>query len=133
MVFVPQTCDFFFSFFRVFRGRWSQPVQMTPYICGISVRGGPLSCIHSNLTERGKHKFHWIKHTHICTHRYTLVHLMLRHSPVTDYYRSVYNISFRQLGMSFKQDLNTVVSLILDSVSNNHQHLDTERLSSGVQ
>lgn len=44
--------------FLVFRVRWSQPVQTTHYICGISVRGGRLSCIRSNSTERGKHKFH---------------------------------------------------------------------------
>uniref|UniRef100_A0A8C9X6V9 Syntaxin binding protein 5L n=1 Tax=Sander lucioperca TaxID=283035 RepID=A0A8C9X6V9_SANLU len=35
------------------RGRWSQPVQMTRFTCGISVRGGQLSSIHSNSTERG--------------------------------------------------------------------------------
>ncbi|KAM7380761.1 hypothetical protein PAMP_004036 [Pampus punctatissimus] len=32
---------------------WSQPAQMTHYTCGISVRGGRLSCIHSNSTEKG--------------------------------------------------------------------------------
>lgn len=53
-----------FFCFLAFRGRWSQPVQMTHYICGIFVRGGRLSCIHSNSTERGKHTFHDIKHTH---------------------------------------------------------------------
>lgn len=47
-----------FSSSFTFRGRWSQPVPMTHYICGTSVRGGLLFCIHSNLTEKGKQQFH---------------------------------------------------------------------------
>ncbi|MEQ2226031.1 hypothetical protein ILYODFUR_023528 [Ilyodon furcidens] len=59
----------FFNFsFSSMRGRWLQPVQTTHYTCGIYGRDGQLSCIHSNLTERGTQRFN-LSDRHLFAHR----------------------------------------------------------------